>query len=73
MVMAWEKPIAILLHVIKTATMVVHIGLKSYIFHAIIRIGALGSVAMSGLNLMRIISVVPCSDYDPSLPVVLLY
>jgi hypothetical protein len=73
MVMAWEKSVAILLHIIKTTTMVVHIGLKRGIFHAIIRIGALGPVVVSGLNLMRIISAVPCSDYDPGLPVVLLY
>jgi hypothetical protein len=52
MVIAWEKPVAILLHGFKATAMVVQVSLLRSILHAIIGTGTPGPVAVGSLYIM---------------------
>jgi hypothetical protein len=52
MVIAWEEPVAILLHGLKAMAMVVQVSLLRSILHVVIGTGMPGPVAMGSLYIM---------------------
>jgi hypothetical protein len=73
MVIAWEKPIAIILHGLKAAAMVVQVSLLHSILHAIVGTGTPGPVVVGSLDIMGLVSVVSGGDDHIGLPICRLH
>jgi hypothetical protein len=52
MVVAWEKPVAIILHGLKATAMVIQVSLLRSILHAVIGTGTPRPVAVGSLYIM---------------------
>jgi len=68
MIIARKEPKTILLHGLKTTTMVVDVGVLRCIFHAIQSMGPSGSGTVDSLHLMSILDVIPGGDNQLYLP-----
>ena len=68
MIIVREEPKTILLHGLKTTTMVVDVGVLRCIFHDIQCMGPSGSGTVDSLHLMSILYVIPSSDNQLYLP-----
>jgi hypothetical protein len=73
MVVAWEKPIAIIMHGLKAAAMVVQVSLLRSILHAVVGAGTPRPVAVGSLDIMGLVSVVPGGDDHIGLPICRLH
>jgi hypothetical protein len=73
MVVAWEKPVAILLHGLKATAMVVQVSLLRSILHAIIGTSTPRPMTVGSLYIMGVVSVVPGGDDHIGLPICRLH
>ena len=68
-IVAGKEPVSILLHGLKTTTMVVKICSLGCILHALIGGSTPNLALMDGLHLIRVVDIVPSCDDHLGLPV----